>query len=258
MRKPAVLILLVVAALAVPVTAEEKHQSFFTYEDGGTIVRQGEDSREIEARVNLPLFPGDEVTTNRRGRVEIRLSDGNVIGIDRASSVLFRSILDSYDGDSSQTIAELRFGHVIIHRTDQGRDLVRLDTASASYVASREAIYSVEADSRGKDRITVFEGSIEVRTPTRTTRLRASEEAHVDDQGLYGLVSSGGAADDFERWFLKRAERYNRASSKYLDRSLAYADDDLQAHGSWVYVSGFSGYAWRPRVTVGWRPYYHG
>src|SRR3954447_16858363 len=266
MRKLAVLLTFAVAAalplFADPVPAQAqgqgRGQSYFTYDDGGTVIHQGTDSSEVEARVNMPVFPGDQVVTGRRGRAEIRLSDGNVLGIDRATAIAFKSILDSYDGDSSQTNVELKYGHLIVHRTEVGGDYVRLDTDNASYVAADAAVYAVDTDG-GKDRVTVFDGAVEVRTPTRRSRIRAGEEAHVDDQGVYGLVSNDRVvADEFERWFLRRTERYDRGNSKYLDGSLAYADSDLDANGSWIYVSSYGGWAWRPYVAVGWRPYYHG
>lgn len=259
MRKIQFLILAVLVALPLQ-AGDDRHQTYISYDDGGTMVRQAEDNREIEARVNLPIFAGDEITTNRRGRTEVRLADGNVIAIDRATAVNFRSMLANYeDEDASETVVDLRYGQVMIYRTDRSDNYVRLDTKSASYFASSEAIFSVESDgSRGKDRVTIFEGAIEVRTPVRRTRMRAGEEAHVDDSGLYGLVSdSRGGASDFERWFLRRAERYGRNDSRYLDRRLSYYDNDLAGHGSWVTVAGL-GYGWRPYVSVGWRPYYHG
>jgi hypothetical protein len=257
MRKLALLALFPLA-VAVPLHAAGRSQSYFSYDDGGTIVRQGEDAREIEARVNMPVYPGDEVTTSRRGRAEIRLSDGNVLGLDRSTSIVFRSILDSYEGDSSETIAELRFGHIAVVRTPEGREVLRIDTDNGSYIATDEATYAVDTD-RGRDRLTVYAGDVEVRTPNRTTRVRAGEEAKVDNNGLYGLVSNSTyPADDFERWFIHRAERYGGGSSRYLDRSLAYADSDLADNGSWTYVSGYGAWGWRPHVSVGWRPYYYG
>jgi hypothetical protein len=255
------LLLLSTLTIAIPLHAAQqgRSQSYFTFDDGGTIVRQAEDGREIDARVNLPVFPGDEVITNRRGRAEIRLSDGNIIALDRSTAVRFRSILDSYEGDSAQTVVELRYGHIAVLRADDSREALRLDTPSASYAANDEALYSVDADSRGADRISVFDGEIEVRTPARTTRVRQGEEARVDGQGLYGLVSlPRGTADEFERWFIRRSERYGRGTSRYLDRSLAYSDYDLRENGSWTYVSSLGSWGWRPYVSVGWRPYYHG
>ena len=258
MRKLTLLTLLAVT-FALPLQARNKDQSYISYDDGGTVVRSGEDSRDIEARVNLPIYPGDEVITNRRGRVEIRLSDSNVIGIDRGTALRFQSMLDNYEGEDDATIAELRYGKVIVYRTSDARDAIRIDTPSASYFASREAIFSVEADTSGKDRVNVLDGTIEVRTPERTTRLRTGERVEVDDRGLYSLATDQGyGSDDFERWFIKRAERYGRQDSRYLDRSLAYYEDDLNRHGSWTYISGY-GYGWRPSgLSAGWRPYYYG
>ena len=138
------------------------------------------------------------------------------------------------------------------------RDYLRLDTPSATYFASNEATFSVETDVDGNDRVTVFDGSIEVRTPDRKTRLRRGEGAQIDDRGDFDLTGSATlSADDFERWFLRRTERYGAKSGRYLDRSLAYYEDELSRHGSWVNI-GTYGWAWRPTVAAGWRPYYHG
>lgn len=257
MKKSFLLILfsLFTAAFA---SAEDKHQSYISYDDGGTVVRSGDENREIEAHRNLPVYPGDEIVTARRGRAEVRLSDGNILGIDRTTALRLRSILDSFEGDANETVAELRYGKVAVHRTDLGHDHVRLDTDNASYVAEHEALYSVETDSRGRDRVTVFDGSVEVRTPTRSTRLRSGESATIDNSGVFELTGDQRtSADDFERWFLKRAERFGSYNSRYVDRRLGYWTDDLDEHGRWVMVSGI-GWSWRPFVSAGWRPYHHG
>ncbi|HUP44765.1 MAG TPA: DUF6600 domain-containing protein [Thermoanaerobaculia bacterium] len=245
-------------ALAIPLQADDaRHQTYISYDDGGTLVRPADDDREMEARVNLPIFPGDEVITNRRGRTELRLADGNILALDRATAIRLVSALDSYEGDSEETIVELRYGKVAVYRVRDAREHLRLDTPGATYFASSEAIFSVETDSRGRDRVTVLDGVIEVRTPARSTRLRRGESAEVDNRGMYDLTSSADASDDFERWFLGRSERYGREESRYLDRSLAYYEDELSSHGSWIHTSHY-GWAWRPSVAVGWRPYHNG
>ncbi len=256
--KKAFLLILLSSFVAAFASGEERHQSYISYDDGGTVVRSGDDGREIDAHRNLPIYPGDEIITARRGRAEIRLSDGNILGIDRTTALRLRSILDSYEGDANETVAELRYGKVAVQRTDLGRERVRLDTDNASYVAENEAVYSVETDSRGQDRVTVFDGSVEVRTPTRATRLRSGESATIDDDGVFALIGDQrDSSDDFERWFLKRAERFGSFDSRYVDRRLGYWTDDLDEYGRWVMVSGI-GWSWRPFVSVGWRPYYHG
>src|SRR5204862_868359 len=157
MRKPTFILALTLAAVPLFAAAPERSHSYFTYDDGGTIIKQGEDGREIEARVNLPVFPGDEVTTSRRGRAEIRLADGNITPLARSTTARFKSILDSYDGDNAQTVVELRSGHVAIERDDDSRQIVRLDTQSGSYAATDNAIYAVEAYERSNDRVIVLD-----------------------------------------------------------------------------------------------------
>jgi hypothetical protein len=258
MRKSTLLLLSALAIVALPSYGRDRSHSYITYDDGGTTIRQSEDGRDVDARVNMPVFPGDEVTTGRRGRVEIRMADGNIIALDRSTSVEFKSILDSYDGDSAQTVVELKYGHVAIQRDDETRQLLRLDTGNGSYAATEVATYAVETDAKNNDRVTVFDGTMEVRTPSRTTRVREGEEARIDDGGIYDLVSARNTADEFERWFIQRAGRYNTASGKYLDRSLAYSEADLGTNGSWVFAANYGGWCWRPHVAVGWRPYYNG
>ncbi|MEA2338936.1 MAG: hypothetical protein QOE82_2943 [Thermoanaerobaculia bacterium] len=258
MRKSTLLLLSALAVVALPSYARDRSHSYITYDDGGTTIRQSEDGRDVEARVNMPVFPGDEVTTGRRGRVEIHMADGNVIALDRSTSVEFKSILDSYDGDSEQTVVELKYGHVAIQRDDETRQLLRLDTANASYAAGEVAIYSVEADAKSHDRVTVFDGTMEVRTPSRTVRVREGEEARVDDGGIYDLISSHNTADEFERWFIQRASKYSSATGRYLDHSLAYSESELGTSGSWFFAANFGGWCWRPHVAVGWRPYNNG
>ena len=258
MRKSTLLLLSVLAVVALPSYGRDRSHSYITYDDGGTTIRQSEDGRDVDARVNMPVFPGDEVTTGRRGRVEIRMADGNIIALDRSTSVEFKSILDSYDGDSEQTVVELKYGHVAIQRDDETRQLLRLDTGNASYAATEVATYAVETDAKNNDRVTVFDGTMEVRTPARTTRVREGEEARIDDGGIYDLVNSHNTADEFERWFIQRASRYSTASGRYLDRSLAYSEAELGTSGSWFFAANYGGWCWRPHVSVGWRPYNNG
>src|SRR3954463_16804228 len=155
MRK-LIILLLATIAVALPSLARDRSHSYITYDDGDTTIRQSEDGRDVDSRVNMPVFPGDQITTGRRGRVEIHMADGNVIALDRSTSVVFTSILDSYDGDSDQTVVELKYGHVAIQRDDETRQLLRLDTSNASYAATEVATYAVETDSKNSDRVSVF------------------------------------------------------------------------------------------------------
>lgn len=241
-----------------PLMAQDAHQSYVTYDDSDSVLVQN-DGREVDVRVNLPVYPGDEVRAARRGRTELRLADGNIIALDRDSTVKFESMLMNYEEGGEQSVVRLLGGNVIVYRRYEGSEPLRLDTPNASFVSDRESIYGVETNSRGIDVATVFEGAVEVRTPKGTTSLRAGERAKIDPTGVYDRRAiSNVAASEFERWFLARAERYANKESRHLDASLAYAEDDLNENGRWVYVKDYDQWAWRPYVSTGWSPYYYG
>src|SRR5258708_25623964 len=97
MRKSTLLLLTALATVALPSYGRDRSHSYITYDDGGTTIPQSEDGRDVHARVNKPVFPGDEVTTGRRGRLEIRMADANILALHRSTSFPFQSILPSYD-----------------------------------------------------------------------------------------------------------------------------------------------------------------
>jgi hypothetical protein len=252
-----VLLPVLLLAFALPLAAADGDQSYISYDDGQTIVVQGYDGREIEARVNLPVFAGDQIVTGRRGRTEIRLADGSVIAVDRESAVLITAVGNTFESQDEQSVVSLRRGAAIVHQQRDDDPVLRLDTSSASYAALSAGIYSVELDRRGSDHVTVLSGSLEVRTQERAYRLRAGESARVDVGGISDVRTASGSENSFERWYLNRVDRYEGRRTRYLDSRYSWVEADLADHGDWVYVGEF-GWVWRPYVVAGWRPYYHG
>ncbi|MBW3565224.1 MAG: FecR domain-containing protein [Acidobacteria bacterium] len=248
---------LVLLALTSPLWADDdRHQSFIAYDVGGTIV-SGEDGRDIEVGVNTPLFSGDRLATSARGRVEVRLSDGNVLAVDRDTVVDLVSVLGDYEMESDETIIGLTFGKVLLHQTGRRSEPVRLDTRFATYRLDDSGILAVETSDRG-DSVAVIGGIVNLSLPTGRYQVRTGERIRVDERGIYdeaGLARDG--MDDFERWYMRRNDD-GRRSSRYLGDRLAYADPLLDAYGRWVYVHEYSNWVWRPTVSVGWRPYYSG
>ena len=127
-----------------PLYAERAARRTSPYDDGGTIVRQADDGREIDARVNLPRVPG------RRGHHRPpRAQRDPALRRQRprhrpSTTVRFGSILDQLrrrrrNADSRR--AALRKRGRPARRADETPDVVRLDTDNASYVAGDEAIY---------------------------------------------------------------------------------------------------------------------
>ena len=107
MKNLKLLIQLALIIAAPLLKAEERHQSYISFDDGGTIVRQLEDGRETEGRVNLPIYPGDEIVTSRRGRTEVMLADANVIGIDRSTASYNRTCFSKRSSGAGAAAREM-------------------------------------------------------------------------------------------------------------------------------------------------------
>jgi hypothetical protein len=84
--------------------------------------------------------------------------------------------------------------------------------------------------------------------------------------GKYRIDAGTGAmwarADAFDGWSdALRAARTTTVltsqSSQYLPQELQTYDTTFDQYGAWQYTPGY-GEVWYPRVSVGWRPYYHG
>ncbi|MBW3671253.1 MAG: FecR domain-containing protein, partial [Acidobacteria bacterium] len=249
---------LITLALTIPVFASYEDQSYLSYDSGDTVVVQGIDNREIEVGVNSPVFAGDQVVTGRRGRVEIRLADGNVVALDSRTALLFHAMQGSYESEDQQTIAELIRGKLIVHHNDDDHVPVRIDTRSASYHSLDQSILSIETDGY-RDEVSVFGGLVEVRTREGSYRLRTGERVFVGEKGIYessGLARDG--MDDFERWYMRRSDDTRGYQARYIQGRNSYAEPILDVYGSWVYVQDYGDWVWRPRVSVGWKPYHNG
>lgn len=241
--------------------ADDRHQSYVSWEDGGAAIVQAFDARRIQAQRNVPVYPGDQIETARRGRVEVTLADGNVLALDRDSRAVIEQIAYSYEGpESSETVVSFSYGQMILHRPDAtSAAAVRVDTAAASYAGSTDSIFSIDTTGRGRDTLSVFSGLVEVRTQEGRERVRPGEQVSVDHNGIYGsnVVVRGGTSE-FERWYLDRAQRFGRSSSRHLPERFSRYERDLSGYGNWVWVGTHNTYAWRPSVGHGWRPYTDG
>lgn len=255
--------LLSVLCVTAPAWAvEDRHQSYVSWEEGGASIVQAFDSRRLDAQRNMPVYAGDELETTRRGRLEISLADGNVVAIDRSSRIRVEQVAFAYEGErDEESVIGLDYGQVILHRPDNtSYGPVRIDSSVASYAGSIDSIYSVETGGRGRETVSVFSGTVEVRTRSGRERLREGEQASVDQDGVYGTnVVIRGGTSEFERWYLERASRFGRSSSRYLPERFASYESELDQYGGWVYLNSFGTYGWRPRgVGASWRPYHTG
>ncbi|HTQ79960.1 MAG TPA: FecR domain-containing protein, partial [Thermoanaerobaculia bacterium] len=102
------------------------------------------------AVVNQPVLPGDRVLVANRGRVEIVLSDRNLLRLDGGSEVAFDHLAGSPTGDdqgaadrSTQITLTQGNAQLVVVEDALGDELPRIDTPNASLYIRNPGTYRI-------------------------------------------------------------------------------------------------------------------
>jgi hypothetical protein len=233
---------------------------YFRLVDGpATVVPTGGD-QAAAAEVNQPVLAGDRLSVPRHAKVEVLLADQNILRVDGGSELIFERLAASPDRQDRATVLRLLAGNVqLIVTTDSlGDELPRVETPNATIYPQYYGSYRLTADD-GYSQVVVRSGSAQVVTDNGSWKVRADEQAVVDDHSAdrQAQIGEAGAFDSLERWGRQLDDEYaGAAQAPGVDDSLRYAAAPLGAYGAWITVGGAA--YWRPRVNADWRPYWQG
>jgi len=207
-----------------------------------------------------PLLEGDRVTVDRGARLEVELADRSRLHLANDASLSLDAVAFSADGDSRETVLTLDDGELLLTVTDDalGDRLPTVRTPAADLFVHEPGRYRVDVRPTSVE-IVVREGFLEVLTDRGSTVVRTGEAATIDrDRWQRVTLLTAGPYDALERWSdeLERGARWADSREVHVEPHLAYAAAPLRAHGTWVEVDTV--WYWRPRVAVGWRPYWSG
>ncbi|MBZ0089526.1 MAG: FecR family protein, partial [Thermoanaerobaculia bacterium] len=251
---------------AAPAAAEQdgdvrESYSYLRTLDGTVMVAAPGNGPGEPAEANQPLLVGDEVRLDRGARAELLLADRSVLRLEGGSALTLEQVAFSADRQDRSTALGLTEGELVLVVTDDalGDQLPEVRTAAGTIFLNAPGTYRVEATRDGWTELVVREGYAEMVTDQGSTIVRGGESASTEG-GARGRVrvATAGPEDGLERWGRDLHERAAIASSSvsYVEPELAYAAAPLADHGSWIYID--SSWSWRPRVEVGWRPYWRG
>ncbi|MEA2690836.1 MAG: hypothetical protein QOJ16_223 [Acidobacteriota bacterium] len=232
---------------------------FRIVEGSATVVEAGSGTRSAAA-VNQPVMPGDRVFVAERGRVEIVLSDRNLLRLDGGSEILLAQLAGTPDTNGRSTRLRLEEGNfqLVVVQDSLGDELPRVDTPNATVYIQYPGSYRITSDQGNWSGVVVRRGTAEVVTDRGSVRVRADEEAHVEGtENARTDVAQASGYDAVERWGrdLETQVAGNRGNG-YLDERLSYAGAPLGRYGSWIEVN--NQHYWRPTVEGGWRPFTDG
>lgn len=267
---------------AEPAWSETPYSWIRTVEGPATLV-PGDDNEAEAVRVHLPVLVGDRLLIPGGSRLEVVLSDGNVLRLGGDTEILFQQVAGApevapespagEDGEGGEappqlTVLRLVTGEIQLEVTPEahGDELPVVETTTATVYVNRPGSYRVSAregttDGAGSTRVIVREGNAEVVSDRGSLLVRPGEQTLLES-GEYprAQLAAAPAPDALEDWghqltvaVTRRAEELR---SMPLEDDLIYAAAPLAEHGEWLTVDGRR--YWRPRVGPDWQPYVDG
>ncbi len=244
---------------AVPALAQREGYSYLSWVGSEvTLVSSAED--DSTARPNTPILVGDRISTGTSSRAEAILADGNVLRIDVGTDLRFDRLARTYESEDDRNSVYLERGGIHLeHRWSTSRDeATRIDTGDVTVLFPDKGLLRVETGRRGTE-VYVVSGRAEIAARSGRATLRAGQYAFVSGDSELEVDWLGEPRDRFAAFVSdRRSFSGNRSASEDVVAGYEYdyAVADFDRHGSWITVGGSR--AWRPTVSVGWRPYTDG
>jgi hypothetical protein len=216
----------------------------------------------VEARRNMPISVGDEISVSQGGRVEIGLADGNALFLGGGSQATFDSLSDQQGEEDQFSAIRLSDGDAVLAAMGSSEEEIpRIDTDDATVYLAAGARVRVNSDPRRGTVVIVRAGTAQVRTRTGTYDVKAGQYlmARGDEEPETGRGTF--SRDRFDLWVADRlgtVEEARTASARYVSDEYAGDVAAMDGYGDWGYDSSYGGEVWSPRVDPGWSPYSYG
>ena len=218
----------------------------------------------VEARRNMPISVGDDLSVSQAGRVEIALADGNVLFVGGGSRVSFESLYEQQGEQDAFSAVRLSEGELVLSGlASNEQQIPRVDTEDATVYLSPGSHVRVNSDPRRGTVVIGRAGSAEVRTRSGSQSLPAGQYVMIRAEGEPEIGRGAFSRDRFDLWVADRLESLDEngrsASVRYVGDD-QYAGDvaALDGYGDWDYNSTSGGQVWSPRVDEDWSPYSYG
>ncbi len=251
-------------ASAVAVSAAEDYGNYALVRgiDGsGTLQPSGDGQPQSIVR-NLPITPGDTVSTDAGGRVDLLLQDGNHLILDTSSRIEIDR-LPSAEGDSDPLTIRLWKGAMFLDMRAWNAPMSAylVSTPSAMLSPARGGLYLIQVDSVDRTLTGCLEGSCVVVSAGESVTLNARQSTYVEygypPMSPRALETVPASLMAFRNDNIPK-QRSDSVSAQYLPENLSAWASDMDDNGTWAYDNSY-GYVWHPTAVVAdWAPYTYG
>jgi len=208
----------------------------------------------VDARINRPVTTGDQLWSDRDGRVELQL-DGSVIRLSNNTGFSFLNLSDYV------TQIQLNSGTILVHvrRFDQN-ETYEVDTPNLAFTIERPGTYRISVSDDGNSTaIRIRSGAGEVTGEGAAYSLDDNDSySFSGNDQLYAEPNDPDYNDEFDSWASQRDRRWeNSQSARYVSADVV-GYEDLDDQGDWRPTPEY-GAVWFPRTAYpDWAPYHYG
>jgi flagellar biosynthesis GTPase FlhF len=223
--------------------------------EGAVSFQPGGTNEWVAAPINRPLTTGDQLWSDRDGRVELQL-DGSQVRLSGNTALSFLNLSDN------ATQIQLSSGTLLVRvRRLDDNESYEIDTPNLAFTVLRPGLYRVTVDESGNTTaIGVRSGQGEVTGAGSAYSVKPNEYDLFSgtDQLAESTQSYGANDDSFDAWSASRDARWDQSgSARYVSPDVV-GYEDLDDQGTWDSTPDY-GYVWFPRgVENGWAPYHNG
>ena len=227
-----------------------------SYVSGTVGVRRPASSEWAKAQVNTPIQEGFDLLTSANSYAEVEFENGSTARLGEFTKLNFNQLAMDEEGGKLNRIT-FEKGYATFHFLPEHHDLYSVKVGQSTLTPNGKSEFRTDLE-HGRGRVEVFNGSVEVASSGKTTKVGKDKVLEFDPEATeVALVAKQGIVkDDWDKW---TSERDNQAQLSVSDQAVAgpgsmYGWSDLGAYGEWGFFPGF-GFGWSPFVSAGWSPY---
>jgi len=253
--------------------AEESIYGHISFVDNGAAVIRA-DGSESQAVVNLPIVPGDTVSTAAGGRCELQFDNGTVVRLDKDSRLRLATVLaPSLTSNWKITTLELEKGQLYTLPQSYGWEMFQIVTPNAAVSLKSQVRATIRLDADSGTSLFSDGGKFQVLYGADN---RSLKKATVKADRPLAISAANVRAERVEKRdieFMAWNEYVDRhfkdlhygiskvpPKLKFGNSALTYwAEKWSSLFGEWIYDE-FLGYVWRPaddRFAFDERPFFH-
>ncbi len=226
-----------------------------SYVQGTVAVKRPGATEWAKALVNTPIQEGFELSTSANSYAEVQFENGSTARLGELSKLQFSQLALAADGGKLNHLA-LSDGYATFRFMPERGDDYSVVVAGTTLTPRGKSEFRTDLEANNL-RVEVFNGSVDVATPTKSVRLGKDKILDVNVQTNEAMnTHSGIEKDDWDKWVEARDSQSTLAyrDQAYGPKRPFYGWDDLDAYGEWGFFPGY-GYGWSPYSPLGWSPY---